>query len=256
MKLPATGAATPHVHSLQWILLWNSSCWQSPSYIIGVLILQASQPMISWSFPAFTISPVPATSEFSSWQPQGSVTFTLLSSFQRHLSSITGKSEVQWSIRKGKCLPVCPKDGLPWRWHLLGEEACLSTFLLGTRALVTCSSWLTIGQDAIRRDWNKYRWLENYLPINHFCWWQQHVNCTPSCSWRNRSGFDLCQVNRAMKAQMRGLALLLLATFLQWWHGILYLDTPQWFLSSYSFPKFTPRTEKTGFHQTHREWVA
>lgn len=88
----------------------------------------------------------------------------------------------------------CHGDGTSWMAHL-------STLLLGTHAFVTNSSWLTIEQDAIQRDWNKHRWLENDLPINHFCWWQQLLNRTPSCSWRNGSGFDLCQVNGAMKPQ-------------------------------------------------------
>lgn len=76
--------------------------------------------------PSLPSRSVPATSESSSWQPQGSVTFSLLSSFQRHSSSFTGKSEVQRSIRKGKCLPACPTGGLPWRWHLLGDAGSLS----------------------------------------------------------------------------------------------------------------------------------
>lgn len=68
---------------------------------------------------------------------------------------------------KERQVPAWSKDGLTWRWHLLSEKACLSTLLHGTRALVICSSWLTMGQDAIRRQWNKCTWLENYLPINN-----------------------------------------------------------------------------------------
>lgn len=151
---------------------------------------------------------VPATSESSSWQPQGSVTFALLSSFQRHSSSITGKSEVQWSMRKGKCFPAYPKGGLPWRWHLLGDAGSLSEH---TAAQYLCPHgtfqltyhWAGCHSKSLEQAEMVGKWssCKSFLLVAAI--FELHFPL-----FLNRSGFDPWQANWARRPQSRGLALL------------------------------------------------